>query len=322
MRQLPPLNAIKGFEAVVRLGNHKDAAAELGVTHGAISRQVRVLEDYFGCKLFRQNGRNLEPTELARYYAGEMSAVLDRVSQATQRVREPAIARKVRVSGTSSLLMHWLLPRLPEFQSAHPSIEVTISASRAPWQNVAAANDIVLRRLPMHRDGHECRAMFGDRRILVCAPSLLESSGVRRPEDVPNHTLLVTDGRTEAGIWQVWAQENGFALNRRPDRIRFDHVFVLIEAVLNGLGFALISEVLMSRHLRDGSLVMPFPETAMPYPNLYSLSPEDGRASPSVRTFMRWLRAEGEKMREPEEDPVLRPTAPQALPDMFDPATI
>jgi len=313
MRQLPPLNAIKGFEAVVRLGNHKDAAAELGVTHGAISRQVKVLEDYFGCRLFQQSGRSLVPTELARYYASEMSAALDRISQATRRVREPAIARKVRVSGTSSLLMHWLLPRLPAFQEAHPSVEVSISATRAPWQQVSASNDIVLRRVPMARDGHACRALFGDRRILVCAPGLMERSGVVQPEEVLNQTLLVPDGRTEAGVWEAWMKQGGIVAHHRMNRIRFDHVFVLIEAVMNGLGFALLSEVLMAGHLKAGTLVAPFPETAMPYPNLYALYPEEGRSSPSVRSFMRWLSEEGAKMGEPLGDIGLGPV--EALPD-------
>lgn len=296
MRQLPPLNAIKGFEAVVRLGNHKDAATELGVTHGAISRQVKVLEDYFGCKLFEQQGRHLVPTELARYYAAEMGAALDRVSQATQRVREPAIARKVRVTATSSILMHWLMPRLPEFQAAHPSVEITLSANRDPFDKVSETHDVVLRRHPMRRDGHDCRILFRDRRILVCTPDLLQRAKVQVPADVLDHTLLVTDGRTEAGVWDRWMASNELHPRGRANRIKFDHVFVQIEAVTNGLGFALLSEVLMDQLLRSGRLISPFPETAMPYPNLYALFPRDDRSSPGIRSFMRWLAAEGQKI--------------------------
>ncbi|WP_176440942.1 LysR substrate-binding domain-containing protein [Oceanicola sp. 22II-s10i] len=310
MRQLPPLNAIKGFEAVVRLGNHKDAAAELGVTHGAISRQVKVLEDYFGAKLFQQRGRNLVPTELARYYAAELGAVLDRVSQATQRVREPAIARKVRITGTSSLLMHWLVPRLPGFQAAHPSVEVTISANRAPYAKVAATNDIVLRRHPMRRDGFECRPLFRDRRVLVGTPELFRRCRVEQPSDVLDHTLLVTDGRTEAGVWDRWITANGLTPTPHANRIKFDHVFVQIEAAVNGLGFALLSEVLMEQYLESGELISPFPDTAMAYPNLYALVPEDARSSPGIRCFVRWIAEEGRKVSGPMEgadDDTLRP---------------
>ncbi|MGR3584265.1 MAG: LysR substrate-binding domain-containing protein [Pseudooceanicola nanhaiensis] len=309
MRQLPPLNAIKGFEAVVRLGNHKDAAAELGVTHGAISRQVKVLEDYFGAKLFDQQGRHLVPTELARYYAGEMGAALDRVAQATQRVREPAIARKVRVTGTSSLLMHWLLPRLPGFQAAHPSVEVTISANRAPYGKVAATNDVVLRRHPMRRDGHDCIPLFRDRRVLVGTPELFRRCRIETPSDVLDHTLLVTDGRTEAGVWDRWITANDLTPRPRMRRIKFDHVFVQIEAVVNGLGFGLLSEVLMSQHLDSGALIAPFDDTAMPYPHLYALVPEDKRSSPGVRCFVRWMAEEGRKIAGPvpEDDHEIRP---------------
>ena len=304
MRQLPPLNALKGFEAVVRCGNHKDAAAELGVTHGAISRQVKVLEDYFGARLFQQRGRNLVPTELARYYAGELGAALDRVSQATQRVREPAIARKVRITGTSSFLMHWLMPRLPGFQAAHPSVEVTISANREPYAKVAATNDIVLRRHPMRRDGFECRPLFRDRRVLVGTPELFRRCRIEQASDVLDHTLLVTDGRTEAGVWDRWITANGLTPRPHANRIKFDHVFVQIEAVVNGLGFGLLSEVLMEQYLENGGLIAPFPDTAMPYPHLYALVPEDARSSPGVRCFVRWIAKEGSKVAGPVNEEI------------------
>ena len=136
MRRLAPLNAVKAFEAVVRLGSYNNAAAELGVTHGAISRQVRALERYFGCRLFQPSGRHLVPTELARYFATEAGAGLDRIALATARVIEPAAARLVRVSGTPSFAMHWLVPRLTEFQRRHPSTEVSIAASWSALRNI------------------------------------------------------------------------------------------------------------------------------------------------------------------------------------------
>ncbi|MWB79365.1 LysR family transcriptional regulator [Pseudooceanicola sp. 216_PA32_1] len=299
MRQLPPLNSIKGFEAVVRLGNYNNAAAELGVTHGAVSRQVRVLEEFFGCKLFQTNGRQLVPTELARYYATECSGALDRIAQATSRLREPAAARLVRVSGTPSMTMHWLVPRLGEFQKRHPAVEVSLAASREPIDQLVTSNDIILRRTPLQRDGFECRALFRDRRVLVCTPELVERAGLKDPSDVLDQTLLIGDGRRQAGVWDDWIRARGLNMPKSAKRMKFDHVFVLIEAVLKGLGLALLSHELMEQHLRSGRLVEPFPGLDLPYPNLYALYPSGNRGSVSVRAFLRWLIQEGEKISGP-----------------------
>lgn len=296
MRRLPPLNSLKGFEAVVRLGNYNKAAGELGVTHGAISRQVRVLEEYFGCRLFQPSGRQLVPTELARFFAAEAGAGLDRIAKATARVIEPASARLVRVSGTPSFAMHWLMPRLGEFHRRHPTTEVSIAASREPLDNLVSTNDVILRRWPMRWDGFECRALFRDRRVLVCTPAYAEANGIRAPEDVLGLTLLMCDGKNQAGSWEEWMQHHGLTAPRVQKRIKFDHVFVLIEAVTQGLGVALLSEALMASHLAEGSLIRPMPDDATPYPNMYALMPVATSRSTSVRNFATWLVEEGETL--------------------------
>jgi LysR family transcriptional regulator, glycine cleavage system transcriptional activator len=303
MRRLPPLNSLKGFEAVVRLGNYNKAADELGVTHGAISRQVRVLEQYFGCRLFQPSGRQLVPTELARFFAAEAGAGLDRIAKATARVIEPAAARLVRVSGTPSFAMHWLMPRLGEFHRRHPTTEVSIAASRESLDNLVSSNDVILRRWPMQWDGFECRALFRDRRVLVCSSACAEN--VRSPEDVLGLTLLMCDGKNQAGAWENWMQHHGLTAPRVQKRIKFDHVFLLIEAVAQGLGVALLSEALMESHLRAGTLVRALPDDEMAYPNMYALIPEAASRSTSVRNFANWLVEQGEAVsgRLSEPDP-------------------
>lgn len=294
MRRLPPLNSIKGFEAVVRLGNYNKAAEELGVTHGAISRQVRVLEKYFGCRLFQPSGRHLEPTELARYYATEAGAGLDRISQATMRVIEPAAARLVRVSGTPSFAMHWLMPRLCEFHSRHPSTEVSIAASREPLDHLVSSNDVILRRRPMQWDGFECHTLFNDRQLLLCSPEYAKKHKIESPEDVLKQTLLMSDGKNQAGAWERWMGEHNLTAPRSLKRIKFDHVFVLIEALTQGLGMAILSEALMASALETAAVVEPLENMSLPYQDMYVLVPEAERRSTSVRLFVDWLLAEGE----------------------------
>jgi len=294
MRRLAPLNAVKAFEAVVRLGSYNNAAAELGVTHGAISRQVRALERYFGCRLFQPSGRHLVPTELARYFATEAGAGLDRIALATARVIEPAAARLVRVSGTPSFAMHWLVPRLTEFQRRHPSTEVSIAASRDPLEHLVSSNDVIIRRRPMEWDGFQCRAIFSDRRLMVCAPEYLNGRIIREPKDVLGETLLVSDGKNQAGVWERWMQVEGLEPRRTVKRIKFDHVFVLIEAVTKGLGMAMLPYSLVASFLESGTLVEPLPGLEMPYPNLYALYPEAGRQPSSLKAFVSWLIEQGE----------------------------
>lgn len=303
MRRLPPLNSVKAFEAVVRLGNYNNAAAELGVTHGAISRQVRVLEQYFGCRLFRASGRHLVPTELARYYAAEAGAGLDRIALATTRVIEPAAARLVRVSGLPSFTMHWLMPRLPLFQRKHPSTEVSIAASREPLEHLVSIHDVILRRRPMEWDGFECRAMLKDHRILVCAPELLERRPIKTAADILGETLLVSDGKNQAGVWERWMQMEGLEPRRSMKRIKFDHVFVLIEAAMKGLGVAFLPYSLTVAFLDSGRLVEPLPGTQLPYPNMYALFPDASCRPSGVKAFINWLVDEGESFSGKFEQP-------------------
>jgi LysR family glycine cleavage system transcriptional activator len=294
MRRLPPLNSVKAFEAVVRLGNYNSAATELGVTHGAISRQVRVLEQYFGCRLFRASGRHLVPTDLARYYAAEVGAGLDRVAAATARVIEPAAARLVRVSGLPSFTMHWLMPRLPHFQRKHTSTEVSIAASREPLEHLVSNHDVILRRRPMEWDGFECRAILKDHRVLVCTPELLARRPIRTAADVLGETLLVGDGKTQAGVWERWMQMEGLEPRRSMKRIKFDHVFVLIEAAMKGLGVAFLPHSLTVAFIEAGTLVEPLPGTRLPYANMYALYPEAAGRPSGVKAFINWLVEEGE----------------------------
>jgi len=312
MRRLAPLNAVKAFEAVVRLGSYNNAAAELGVTHGAISRQIRVLERYFGCRLFQANGRHLVPTELARYFAVEAGAGLDRIALATSRVIEPAAARLVRVSGTPSFAMHWLVPRLPTFQRRHPSTEVSIAASRDPLEHLVSSNDIIIRRRPMEWDGFECRMIFGDRRIMVCSPEYMSQRKIVEPQDILDQTLLVCDGKNQAGVWERWMQNGGLEPKKPLKRVKFDHVFVLIEAATKGLGMAMLPHSLMAPLLETGALIEPLPQVETSYPSCYALYPELERQPIGLKCFIAWLIEEGEKYAgstEPAALPVHSPNA-------------
>src|ERR1700759_2771342 len=132
-RRLPPLNAIKAFEAAARLGSFARAAAELNVTHGAVSRQVRLLEDWLGTRLFLRTSRNAVPTQMGKDLLAEAGPALDRLAAVSQRLRNPMpAARPLRVSALPTFAMRWLIPRLPEFQRHHPGLEMLIVTASTP----------------------------------------------------------------------------------------------------------------------------------------------------------------------------------------------
>jgi LysR family glycine cleavage system transcriptional activator len=134
--RLPPLNAIKAFEAAARLGSFTRAAEELNVTHGAVSRQIRVLEDWLGARLFLRTSRNAVPTRAGTDLLAEAGPALDRLAGASLRVQSGAQAQGLlHVSALPTFAMRWLIPRLPEFQRDHPALELRIvTASTAAEQ--------------------------------------------------------------------------------------------------------------------------------------------------------------------------------------------
>src|SRR5258708_23506649 len=135
IRRLPPLNAIKAFEAAARPGSFTRAAVELGVAPGAVRRQIRALEEWLGVKLFVRTSRNAVATEAGAALLNETGPALDRLAAAAQRVRERRFQQSLRVAALPTFAMRWLIPRLPPFQREHPGIEGRlITASTAPAQ--------------------------------------------------------------------------------------------------------------------------------------------------------------------------------------------
>src|ERR1700744_5187979 len=122
MRRLPPLNALRVFEVAARTGSYAEAAAELGLTHGAVSRQIGALERWLGQRLFARSGRRMVATPIARLFAAEVDAAFERVAAAAEACGRPGARRGLRVSAPIRFAMRWLIPRLERFHRDHPSV--------------------------------------------------------------------------------------------------------------------------------------------------------------------------------------------------------
>ena len=153
-RRLPPLNALKAFEAAARHGSFTRAADELRVTHGAVSRHVQTLEGWLGLPLFERHNRRVVLTEAGSAYATEIGAALDRIALATARQAERGRPRLLHVNALATFTLRWLIPRLSGFQRANPSIEVRLTTSNVPLASVAEPFDVAIRGGPDSRPGH------------------------------------------------------------------------------------------------------------------------------------------------------------------------
>src|ERR1700761_6810797 len=169
-----PLNAIRAFEAAARRGSFVEAAKDLHVTHWAIGKQIRLLEDWIGVPLFERRTRGVALTDQGADLLTDVSVALSRLTSATGRLRSPESVRRisgvVRVNALSSFALRWLLPRLSSFQASYPSIEVKISTTSRKLRYVGAAFDVGIRSGVEHGADIQCETLMPDRRLPVCNP--------------------------------------------------------------------------------------------------------------------------------------------------------
>ena len=193
-RLLPPLNAVRAFEAAARHRSFKHAAAELGVTHGAISRQIHLLESWLGAPvLFRRLNRGVALTPEGDALLTEVSRALDTISAAVRQHRQrqggPA-ATSLRVNALATFSLRWLLPRLTLFRQEHPAIEVQLTTANDPVDALPEDYDVVIRGGPDTFHGFTSRPLMHERRLPVCSPALLQRLPLTAITDLAKHTLI------------------------------------------------------------------------------------------------------------------------------------
>ncbi len=285
--RLPPLNAIKAFEAAARLGSFTRAADELNVTHGAVSRQIRLLEDWLGTRLFLRTSRNAVPTQAGSDLLAEVGPALDRLAAISQRVQNHAPARGLlRVSALPTFAMRWLIPRLPEFQREHPGLELRIVTASTPAEQFRMDVDAVISG-PSRQPGWVGRRFLGEARLPVLSPDLIGECPLRTPADLGRHTLLHAATLREA--WPRWLSAAGVPdLKPAHDQV-FEHFYFAIQAALEGLGVAMGPLALISDELRAGRLLAPIWEPTTRTRGYFFYAAETSSDAPTVVALRQWL---------------------------------
>lgn len=296
-RRLPPLNSVRAFEAAARLGSFKEAATELGVTHGAVSQQVRLLEAWLGAPaLFRRSVRRVVLTPAGAALLAEFGPALDRISAAVLQHRDlrgEAPEVTLRVNALSTFSLRWLLPRMNRFRAEHPDIEVRLTTSNDPLDALAESFDVVIRGGPDSFHGFASRFLLSERRLPVCSPSLLAQVPLTDVPDLSRHTLLHVTSMPR--LWRDWLTEAGHSRLEPAASLTFDHFYLTIQAALDGLGVAMGPTALIADDLVAGRLVTPFPKISLPARSYFAYLPEARRKDSHTAVFCDWLEDQGRR---------------------------
>jgi LysR family glycine cleavage system transcriptional activator len=292
-RRLPPLNAIRAFEAAAQRGSFVEAAAELNVTHWAIGKQVKLLEEWLGVPLFERRSRGVALTDEGAELLRDVSAAFFRLSEATAKLRRSEMTRPlsglIKVNVQPSFALRWLFPRLPAFQELYPNIDVRISTTSRKLQYVGTAFDIGVRSAPEKKAGLRSEPLMSDRRRPACNPTLLRRFPIEGVHDLRHHTIL--HSATTRPAWSHWLTAAGNPDLRTFRQMEFEHVYQQLQAAVEGLGVALASMPLIDGDIAAGRLVCPIPAPMWNAGNYELVTNEDRMGIPAVRAFRDWIRA-------------------------------
>lgn len=297
MPRLPPLNALRAFDAAARHLSMKAASEELNVTPGAVSQLVHVLEDRLGVRLFRRLHRRLVLTEAGQSYVAPIRNAFRQIGEATRRLEAMADARLLTVSAPPAFAASWLVPRLGRFREQHPDVDLRILTSRDLADFAAGEVDVAIRHGLGRYKGLRSDRIAAVALIPVCSPALLAARRIDRPlpaEDV-THLPLLHDAQRQD--WALWFQAQGVESVARGAMSgpSFDDQTLLIRAALSGLGVALVTEALAAPELQRGGLAA-VTDAASPQEFAYWLvCPYATADQPKVAAFRHWLVGESER---------------------------
>ncbi|MGY4531638.1 LysR family glycine cleavage system transcriptional activator [Pseudomonas sp. TE3786] len=286
MKNIPPLTTLKCFEAAARLGSVTQAAHELHVTHSAVSQQLGSLEQNIGLALFVREARGLRLTEAGRLYALEVRAALLALSSATHQVQGRPDDAELVITTLASFALHWLIPRLGDFQQRYPHYRVRLHTSLELQNLQQGLADIGIRMGQGHWPELTQKKLFTDQLLVVAAPHFADGDLPRSPEQILAGPLLHS---TDAP-WKDWCQLAGLAGEHLPaPSLSANDSNIILGAALLGQGIALERRSLVAGALQRGELVQLSP-LCLPYPYPYWLvwQPRESLSHKQLH-FIEWM---------------------------------
>ncbi|MGM0982971.1 MAG: LysR substrate-binding domain-containing protein [Pseudomonadota bacterium] len=282
-----PLRSIAVFYHVASTQSVVAAAEHLNVTSSAISQQLRSLEEHIGTTLVVKSGRALRLTEAGERYFDLISEDIEHIIKATDQIKGTKIPTRLTIRATPTISTKWLLPRLGEFLSSHPDLEVRLDGSNEPTDFSRERVDIEIRHGTGKWPGLCVTPLTTEHFVPVCSPSLAEPASLE-PHDFRNYRLIHS---VKAQIqWRNWFSTIGYKGESFSGSLHFDRSHMSVDAATLGLGIALESNLMMDKELKEGKLIIPSKVTAkIPICTQWIVCPNQNLRLPHVRRFMEWI---------------------------------
>lgn len=293
--RLPPLSAVRAFEAAARHGGFRRAGEELHVSAGAVAHQVKQLESWLGMALFQRLARGVVLTGAGRRYAEALRPLLDGLAEISEAARRQDNEQVVTVTAVPSLVTRWLMPRLDRLRARHPEIEMRVLASIHTVDFLRDGVDVAIRLGAGPYPGLKAEVLMEEWFCAVCSPAFRAAAAdLRTPADLPRYALLhdESEPRIPHEInWPRWLQAYGVTYGATAGP-RFSHTYLTLDAAVNGQGVAIAPEQLISADLGAGRLVRLLPQKVLGPYRQHLLCPPEAAARPLVQAFCDWIRAE------------------------------
>jgi LysR family glycine cleavage system transcriptional activator len=295
--RLPALNALRAFEAAARHLSFTRAAEELNVTPGAISQQIRQLEEFAGAPLFRRTGRQVLLTDAGQAALPLLTNAFEMMAEAVHHMRAPSRRDRLMVSSAPSFAAKWLAQRMDRFQQEHLEAEVWVSADLALTDFNSTDIDLAIRYGKGNYEGLRTEKILSESVLPVCSPELLKGpKPLKSPDDLVDHVLLHDEGPENdpsCPDWKSWLAARGVTKVDPSRGPRFNQSALVVEAAAAGRGVALAKHAIAAADLERGRLIAPFADGSADIDFAYYIVwPKWRTPSKLARAFMTWLKAE------------------------------
>lgn len=287
--RLPPLNALRAFDAAARHLSFSKAAAELHVTHGAVSRHIANLEDALGVRLFERGSRQLTLTPVAQRYWISVNNAFETLRHATCAVISAPATETIKLRALQSFVSRWLIPRLPGPPDLN--LQLSLSSVALPIDHKREGVDISIEAGVSNRPATVSFKLLDVNLAVVCSPHGAEGQGIpKNVEELVNYTLIAPVPIPDLGydLWQAWSEEVGISLDNAAV-IQLPTFDMVLNAAAEGIGIGICPDCFVEREIADGTLVAPFDvvvQWTMPYSIVI---PSDKLGVPKVRILIDWL---------------------------------
>jgi LysR family glycine cleavage system transcriptional activator len=290
-RRLPPLNAIRAFETASRHASFTEAAGELAVTQGAVSRHVATLEAWLGVRLFERNLRGIALTPKGVVYARIVRGALDQLDYATRQLKAEPDGNLLRLKVPPTFAIRWLAPRLASFHALNRRLELSITTSHHAVDFNREDVDACIHSDTRPLAGTHCERLFGEIVVPVCSPRLLaRQPPLAVPRDLAQHVLVSSLHRPRD--WPTWLAAAGAADVDGNNGIRVENSALAYQAAIEGVGVAIAQLRFVADDLEQGRLVTPFALRVPADGSYYFAYPVERPKPARVAAFEEWLRGE------------------------------